>query len=306
MLNVNGKSYTGTVTLTDVAATLTAPKNLDVVSGVETHYAIYENGAYVLTLCPAQNENTGKYYASIYEALAAAKSGETVKLLVDGETETLMMIGAGVTLNLNGHTVTAGNVFSFGDIIDNNGTTDGKGGIIISNDRTKAFVQLQKDNDYLPLYDAADGCYRFYGYNLSVLTYQLSGTNAIQFRYRLRLATAEAYQLLADTANAGVEFVFNLTVTGTDGKVDDIRYVLSGEKLAEYATAAYNQVANGEKEAMKVSKTIGFGLSGIGALKAGTVLVANAEIITETGMSYEKVVASGSANGYTQYTVPEM
>jgi hypothetical protein len=56
---------------------------------------------------------------------------------------------------------------------------------------------------------------------------------------------------------------------------------------------------------MEVSKYIGFNLSGIGAMEAGSVIVANAEITTETGMSFEKVAPSESANGHTQYTVPE-
>ena len=295
VLNVNGKSYTGTVTLTDVAATLTAPKNLDVVSGVETHYAIYENGAYALTLCPAQNENTGKYYASIYEALAAAKSGETVKLLVDGETETLMMVGAGVKLNLNGHTVAAGNVFSFGDIIDNDGTTDGKGGIIISNDRTKAFVQLQKDNDYLPLYDAADGCYRFYSYSVALGKYAAT-SNTIKFKFNLRLSDKHAYELLADAANSGIEITARLQVTGLE---QEIAYKLTNEVVKKYADAALAQIAAGKNAPSKVSTVMELNVSGLGSLASGTTITFIAEVDSETGVTYEHNVNNPERNIYT-------
>ena len=247
------------------------------------------------------------YFSDVSDALAAATGGDTVILLANGQTKAMLMIPAGVTFNLNGKTITAGNVMSFGNVIDNvidnDGSTDGLGGIIISNDRTKAFVQLQQNNTYLPLYDAANDCYRFYAYELSVLKYEVVSDSAVTFEFRLRLSTEAAYRLLADAANSGVELSLQLTVD--DGtKTTSINYVLSAEKLAEYVNGAIEQIENGEKTAMKVNKTIKFTLTGLDSLGSGTVITATPTISTEVGVEYEKVVDDSNAGLYTEYIIP--
>ena len=62
-------------------------------------------------------------YATVVEALAAAKSGETVLMVADS-TEGTIIIPVGVTLDLNGQTLTVTSMFvKFGDLIDGDGTT---------------------------------------------------------------------------------------------------------------------------------------------------------------------------------------
>ena len=260
----------------------------------------------------AYNTVSGIYYADVSDALAAAQSGETVVLLVDGQIEDMLWVKAGVTFNLNGHTIIVamldtngnkiaeGNVISFGHVIDNDGTTDGLGGIIISNDRTKAFVQLQQNNTYLPLYDAQNGCYRFYYYELSVLKHEVKYENTVTFRARLRLSSAEAYKLLADTANSGVEISVQMEIKGST-KTSYVNYVLTGEFLAEYAQSAYDQVCSGEKTPMKMSKTLDLTLTGLDSVESGTVLTIIPIVTSETGVSFEKNVVHEE---YTVYIIP--
>ncbi|MBQ7355680.1 MAG: hypothetical protein IJW62_09195 [Clostridia bacterium] len=246
----------------------------------------------------AYNVNDDVYYTDVSDALMAATSGETVILLVDDQTEAMLMVPAGVTFNLNGHTITAGNVFSFGNVIDNNGETDGLGGIKISNDKTQAFTQLQQNNTYLPLYDAANGCYRFYAYTVGLLSLKTPLSNAVTFRFRLRLSSAEAYRLLADTANSGVELSVNVSWTGVTAS--NVKYVVTGEFLQEYAEGAYQQVVSGQKTAMTVNKTIEFSLSGLDALESGSVITATPTFTsTATGVVAER---TDKVDGYTSYT----
>jgi hypothetical protein len=253
------------------------------------------------------NVDTGVYYTTASAGLAAAMNGQTVELLKGTKdaplNDVILMVPAGVTFDLNGYYITAGNVFSFGHVIDNDGTTegDGLGGIIISNDRTKAFVQLQPDNKYLPLYDAQNGCYRFFAYQLQVLTHK-SSEDAVQFRFRLRLSTAEAYKLLADTANSGVELAFDLSWTGMNS--GGVTYVLRGDLLAKYANEAYEQIVNNGKTPMTVTKTIDMTLSGLDSFESGTVITATPTVTSNTGVRYEKIVDSDNAGKYTEYIIP--
>ncbi|MBO5402358.1 MAG: hypothetical protein J6A85_04195 [Clostridia bacterium] len=300
ILNTNGYTLDCNghkIILTAADATLTAPEGLNVTTNVENLTVNYVDGTYVVVGFVAKNESTGATYATLADALAAAKAGETVKLLANAE-ESILMIPAGVTLNLNGNYITAGNVLSFGNVIDNNGTTDGLGGINITNDRTKALVQLQKDNTYLPLYDAANGCYRFYSYEVMVLSNKVPTTDAVTFRYRIRLSTAEAYRLLADSANSGIEFNINVSWTGLEN-ADSLIYNVSGDKISQYANEAYEQVVNGEKTATKVNKTIEFTIFGLDAFKSGTVITATPSFSSMTGVVAEKTV---QVDGYTSYT----
>ena len=283
-LTVTGNSTVSQIKLTVIGSTVTGPEGLDVVSGVDTHFVTCSNGVYSLTETVAQNATTGKCYASLDEAMAEANSGETVKLMKDGETKALLMIPAGVTLNLNGHTITAGNVFSFGNVIDNDGTTDGLGGIIVSNDRTKAFVQLQTNNTYMPLYDTANGCYRFFEYTLAVTKVKDVTASSATFSMRLKLSTKEAYKLLAES-ESGVSLSFTVSWTGMD---ESITYTVSGDVMSEYGKACYDQVDSGDKTAMSINKTIELKLKGIDVLQSGTTISIGFVAESDTGVGFVK------------------
>ena len=97
----------------------------------------------------------GKGYDTLTEALNAAVSGDTVTLLADCAAEEIQ-IQDGVTLDLNGKTLTAtsvvANVGGKGIVKD---SSDGKGGIAIAQDA----MALHVNNSQLPLYD--NGSFRY-------------------------------------------------------------------------------------------------------------------------------------------------
>ena len=109
----------------------------------------YENG--VCTGCGhvesvAQNTATGETYGTVEEALAAAEAGQTVILLVDCAADTVMVI-PGVTLDLNGHDLTAAYAVGFNTahVIDSVGT-----GRLVAG---MANVVLDDANAMIPVYD---------------------------------------------------------------------------------------------------------------------------------------------------------
>ena len=240
------------------------------------------NGTWTVnTVYVAQNTTTGVYYDSLSAALMSAKNGETVVLLND-TSEVMLMVPAGVTFNLNGHTITAGNVLSFGNIIDKNGEeVDGLGGIKITNDRTQAIVQLQQNNTYLPLYDAADneeevGCYRFFAYELvnKGSRVENADTNKVTFGFAITFNNTMAYTLLKDTVNSGVTFVIEFDWTG---KNSDVVYthVFSVNSIEEYASG-WEQ---GSKKVLQVT------ISGLDSLESGASISATFTASSETGVT---------------------
>ena len=98
----------------------------------------------------AINKNTNKLYDDVNLANTEAEKGETVALLTDVDVKTLAVYE---TLDLNGYTLKAKYVTSFGDIVDN---SEDNGGLLkVSN---KNFF-IQSDNDQLPV-NTEDG-YKF-------------------------------------------------------------------------------------------------------------------------------------------------
>ena len=177
----------------------------------------------------------GMAYTSLEAAYAAVQPNETVTLQNDLTVAHVFHLPANVTLDLNGYTLTTDNLFSFGNVID---SSNGQGGVKISNDRTKAFMQLQDDNAALPLYDTANGCYRFFNYSLMFKT-KAARENYNRYAIRLDLPNEEAYALLADPANRGT-ISAELLMGNEDGTVRRIQYVFSDATLAKYADKAAN------------------------------------------------------------------
>ena len=267
-----------------VDATIDAPKHCSVCGAIDGEVL----GAV------AKNENTGATYATLAEALNAAAAGETVVLVAD-TAESLVKVNAGVTLNLNGKYVTADNVLSFGNIVDNNGAADGLGGIKISNNRNEAFVQLQKDNTYLPLYDAANGCYRFYEFKLSVLKCVVNDNKTVlTYRMRLILSSVEAYKLLADTANSGITLSVALTWTGNENATI---YTITNARIVEYANAVVERLENGQSN----NKFIGLNVNGINRLDSGDTITGIQSVSSVTGVS--SVRDDITVSGYLDYTI---
>ena len=77
-------------------------------------------------------------------------------------------------------------------------------------------------------------------------------------------------------------------------------FVLTGEKLLQYANEAYAQVTNGEKTGMKVNKVIEFTLSGLSSLNEGTIITVLPTVTSTTGVSRQTKTYDDS----NVYTIP--
>lgn len=175
----------------------------------------------------AWNADTCAFSETVSDALNTAKAGERVMVLADC-AESLVLVPAGVTLDLNGHVLTASNVVSFGAVIDTSNTV---GGIRIDIDTTKAFTKLQPENaGYLPVYDTEDGMYRFFRYTLKTAGAKASG-NAVKFGVQLLFDNAQAYDILANTGNSGVKLVAKLNWSGMPYS---IAYEIAVASVSEY------------------------------------------------------------------------
>lgn len=176
-------------------------------------------------------------YASFAEALDVAKSGDTITLMgySDMTSDTALVIPSGVTVDLNGFSVKANNLMSFGDLID---TRDGvSGGVIIDKDMTAAFTVLQPDNTTLPLYDSTDKCYRFYNYDFMSAGPRDATENSVAFGAQLVFTNTDAYDLLA--AGDGVEIEMNLAVTKNE-KTTNFSYAFTQSLLTTYKESWMN------------------------------------------------------------------
>ena len=97
----------------------------------------------------------GVGYTSVSEALANAASGATVQMIAPS-TEKNIIVPAGVTLNLNGQTLTVGSAASFGTIIDSaNVSAIGAGKLIVGEydlampANNGNFLPVWEDNGYI-------------------------------------------------------------------------------------------------------------------------------------------------------------
>ena len=97
-----------------------------------------------------RNVQDDTYFKTLSEALAAADAGDTVQLAADC-TEGYVLVAPGVTLDLNGHTLTADYVVAFGeaDVIDSL-----RAGLLKVAQNN---VVLDEGNAYVPVWNTVDG-----------------------------------------------------------------------------------------------------------------------------------------------------
>lgn len=205
----------------------------------------------------AVNVQTGVGYTTAQAGIDAAEQDQVVKMVKDSN-EPMVIVNAGVTLDLNGKYLTAKNFLSFGDVIDK---AEVAGGLVISNDTAKAFTQLQADNGadqvsdsslyagYMPLYDTENGCYRFYQYQSKNRGTYSPGSMKAAAGFAVWFDKADAYELMAQ-GGTGISVVANIKWTGCNGF---FAYTFSEGTLQNYASTAATQFASGK---IKVAMTL--------------------------------------------------
>jgi hypothetical protein len=206
------KAGTSTITLEDGVIMNYNPA-LNEVEGFE---------AYVLVA-----KSTNAVYAKLTDALAAAKSGNTVSLMKD-VTADEVVVPAGVTLNLYGSNLTANTVtanFEGAQIKDSKTGVSGVGKL------TAGSVALPNDNAFLPL--VANGEYTFeevtFAQKLNIADNKGS--------YKFYIESEAAATMIDDAIQAGNAVTIEVKATWTDanGGAHEKTFVLSEDLAAEYA-----------------------------------------------------------------------
>ena len=151
----------------------------------------------------AQNTTTEKMYDSVAVAMMEAKAGETVILIRDAE-EYMVTVLPGSALDLNGHTLAATYVTSYGDIIDS--SEDNSGLLKPGN------ILIQQKNAQLPV-KTSEG-YRF----VEILNFnQKIKDGGLKFVFQ-PLFEEDAHALLqAGQDTTGVSVMVRVSWTHTQG-----------------------------------------------------------------------------------------
>ena len=168
-----------------------------------TKVAAFQKGVYV----PFSIGTTS--YASLDAALSAAKSGDTVKMQSDAEASGFVCVSEGVTVDLNGHTLTAkASVLApAGSMID---SSNGNGLLKVKQNTAGGYdsVYIQRNNGQTTLYDKTAGGYRFF--DVTVYSFLGSDSNEEWARVWCKpvFTNDYAYELLA-AGGHGDEMVVN-------------------------------------------------------------------------------------------------
>lgn len=194
-------------------------------------------------------------YASLDEALKAAKDGETVKLLKDVEaTQVLVTKG---TLDLNGKTLKVSYFMSFSDVID---STEGNGLI-----ETGVQSFFTTNNSYLPLRDSAANGYRLFSYQLNKLGIVKGSPTA--FWFNIVFGGKKAYSLL-NTAGHNADLFIPMQI----GSGNEWQYIkMNQSTLTQWTTPILSGTAP-SKCGYYVN------ITGLDTLTSGTVLTLKTSI----------------------------
>ena len=170
----------------------------------------------------------GDNYASVEEAVEAAKAGDTITLSGDCTAKEIL-VPENVILDLNGSTLKVDYFIADGDIVDS--SEDGSALIVVA----KGNAEFNADNSYLPMYDTTgeESGYRLYSF--SVVLHQRDGANETETRLGVQLIFDDpaAFALIENDVDAtGFEVCLNLEISGLE-KAIELRY--TSETLKEYA-----------------------------------------------------------------------
>ena len=219
------------------------------------------------------NMQTGVYYDDLSDGLMAAVSGQTIQMLVEETAESLLVVNAGLTLDLNGSLIEADNVLSFGQIKD---SAENVGGLLISNDTKEAFTMLQQNNVYMPLYDVDDGCYRFFAYEFRYHA-QRTGTGFITYAYTIDFENAAGYELLAEYGtDTGICFRHYLHWDNLGD--NEMIFEYSSEIIKQFGKNALSAIEKGSGVAV-----LTFNVSGL-AVISGQELDSRMEVTSDTNV----------------------
>ena len=174
----------------------------------------------------ARNEDTGAVYSNVAEALAKASAGETIVLSANAE-EMFVQIPADITLDLNGNTLTASYVASFGNIVDS--SAENTGLLAVNSER----VMLTAENSELPV--NCNGGYRFIGvkqFNEALF----ENENKYYFQ---PLFEEGALEILKENSKEGGVSAYVYVAWEKDGNICTQKFVFNNDLFEQYLNS-YN------------------------------------------------------------------
>lgn len=236
VLDLNGNTFSGTITLSTADATLKAVADLDVVTTVADSKVAYINGVYkvVSENIVVWNTVTGELYETVAKAVSEAAENETIQLLANSdESNATILFYENITLDLNGKTLKAKYVlapFASSSIID---STEGEGLLVVERSRLSMM-----DNSYVPVWVEGEG-FRFTSISVTGIAYDLGEGNA-QFKFRVNRKEADhllAQHLVDGGEDNGVTIKVLITWTNPDGTPGSMPFVFSEALVKQYASS---------------------------------------------------------------------
>lgn len=194
-------------------------------------YAYIANGNGTVTVAKVVATIGEKGYASVANALAAATSGQTVRLNANA-TEDTVLVYPGITLDLNGQTLTAEYVVGFngGSVIDSSASDNDPDGFL---NLPKGNLVLAENNGMFPVYNGTDG------YVFSDVLYGKSNAtieNGIRVNF-LYAPVLDVVELLKDGADDNeVQLVVRLTWS-TDTGTSYQNFVYAEDDISTFYTS---------------------------------------------------------------------
>lgn len=231
----------------------------------------------------------GKGYDTLDAALAAATAGQTVTLH-NNVTVDDITIAEGVTLDLNGKTLTAEGIMAYGALVDG---TQGAG--LVAVDAGQLFINTQQENasntNVLPLYDDEAMGYRLFNVAVNQKNHRVS-TGKVEYGVSIVLGNGtyneKAYKLLADDANAAVTLKFNLLLN------NDIKlfYTVKRDTFVEYANTVMADSARYQ------NKVIVLAVYGVDSMDEGMTLACTPELFSDSVAGGTNATVYGGAQTY--------
>lgn len=200
-----------------------------------------EGGMYGVSLMEgvvAWNTVTGEVYKTVAEGLSAAKAGETVQLLDNAtEEQYYIIVGADVTLDINGKTLTVNNylmtVTATSYVID---STNGDGVLKIAKEKLVISADYTEDGvASLPIWIEEDA-----GYRMTTVTYVTklvdNGSGSVQLRFYPTMDTAEllASQLADGAQDNDLTVKIVVYYTNTAGARQNVSLYFLESTLVSY------------------------------------------------------------------------
>ncbi|MBQ6947532.1 MAG: discoidin domain-containing protein [Clostridia bacterium] len=237
IMNFDNTTTPVTITKTESGYTITLPEGTEW-NEVDT----------VIKVSRGCAEIDGVSFATLEAALDAAKDGDTVKLCAD-VAATRLMIAGGVTLDLNGKTLTADYLVGFNGAVLMDSAEDGSGKLTIA----KENLALPKNNPYLPVYDEEGGHYLFT--RVKNDRFEVVADENSKPKYSTSPMFKEYVHSLMDSETeaekSGVDVIIRLTWSDSEGQYQGVQdYTYFDDSIAQVIASYVNEdgAVNYEKQ----------------------------------------------------------